>query len=77
MIIHGRNFWNCVNQDGADCAAGEIGELWVGGPNITPGYWNRHDAIAAGFEGRWLKTGDAARQDDEGYYYIVDRWKDM
>ena len=66
-----------VNAAGEDCAANEIGELWVAGPNITPGYWNRPDASAAAFEGRWLKTGDAARQDDEGFFYIVDRWKDM
>ena len=66
-----------VGDTGADCAAGEIGELWVAGPNITPGYWNRPDATAAAFEGRWLKTGDAARTDDEGFFYIVDRWKDM
>ena len=66
-----------VNESGANCAPGEIGELWVAGPNITPGYWNRPDATAAAFDGRWLKTGDAARQDDEGFFYIVDRWKDM
>lgn len=66
-----------VNDDGADCGPDEIGELWVAGPNITPGYWNRPDATAAAFEGRWLKTGDAARADDEGFVYIVDRWKDM
>ena len=66
-----------VDDAGADCVAGEIGELWVAGPNITPGYWNRPDATAAAFEGRWLKTGDAARMDDEGFFYIVDRWKDM
>ena len=66
-----------VDDDGRDCGANEIGELWVAGPNITPGYWNRPDATAAAFEGRWLKTGDAARADDEGFVYIVDRWKDM
>jgi fatty-acyl-CoA synthase len=66
-----------VNEDGEDCEPDEIGELWVAGPNITPGYWNRPDATAAAFEGRWLKTGDAARADDEGFVYIVDRWKDM
>jgi len=66
-----------VNDAGADCGPNEIGELWVAGPNITPGYWNRPDATAANFEGRWLKTGDAARIDDEGFFYIVDRWKDM
>ena len=66
-----------VNGSGRDCEADEIGELWVAGPNITPGYWNRPDATAEAFEGRWLKTGDAARRDDEGFVYIVDRWKDM
>jgi len=66
-----------VDEAGADCAPNQIGELWVAGPNITPGYWNRPDATAAAFEGRWLKTGDAARRDDEGFFYIVDRWKDM
>jgi fatty-acyl-CoA synthase len=66
-----------VNDDGNDCGPNEIGELWVAGPNITPGYWNRPDATAAAFEGRWLKTGDAAKADDEGFVYIVDRWKDM
>ena len=66
-----------VNEAGTDCGVDEIGELWVAGPNITPGYWNRPDATAAAFEGRWLKTGDAARQDDDGFFYIVDRWKDM
>ena len=66
-----------VNDAGGDCGPDEIGELWVAGPNITPGYWNRPDATASAFVGRWLKTGDAARQDSEGFYYIVDRWKDM
>ncbi len=66
-----------VNDSGGDCAPEEIGELWVAGPNITPGYWNRPDATASSFEGRWLKTGDAAKIDVEGFVYIVDRWKDM
>ncbi len=66
-----------VNDAGGDCGPEEIGELWVAGPNITPGYWNRPDATASSFEGRWLKTGDAAKTDDEGFVYIVDRWKDM
>ena len=66
-----------VNDDGDDCGPDEIGELWVAGPNITPGYWNKPEATVAAFEGRWLKTGDAARMDDEGFVYIVDRWKDM
>jgi fatty-acyl-CoA synthase len=66
-----------VSETGVDAAPGEIGELWIAGPNITPGYWNKPEATAASFEGPWLKTGDAARCDDEGFIYIVDRWKDM
>ncbi|HRE03716.1 MAG TPA: AMP-binding protein, partial [Ilumatobacteraceae bacterium] len=45
--------------------------------NITPGYWNKPEATAAAFTDGWLHTGDAARVDDEGFIYIVDRWKDM
>jgi fatty-acyl-CoA synthase len=66
-----------VNDDGKDCGPNEVGELWVRGPHITPGYWNRPDATADAFVDDWLRTGDAAKRDDEGYYYIVDRWKDM
>ncbi|MFV0259074.1 MAG: acyl-CoA synthetase [Acidimicrobiales bacterium] len=69
--------YRIVNDDGHDCGPDEVGELWVAGPNITPGYWNKPEATAEAFEGRWLKTGDAARADDEGFVYIVDRWKDM
>ncbi|MCP3935117.1 MAG: long-chain fatty acid--CoA ligase [Actinomycetia bacterium] len=69
--------YRIVAEDGADCAPDEVGELWLAGPNITPGYWNRPDATQDAFEGRWLKTGDAARVDAEGFVYIVDRWKDM
>lgn len=66
-----------VRPDGADAAVGELGELWVRGPNVTPGYWNRPEANKLSFTDGWLHTGDAARIDEEGYYYIVDRWKDM
>jgi acyl-CoA synthetase (AMP-forming)/AMP-acid ligase II len=66
-----------VRPDGTDVAPGELGELWVRGPNVTPGYWNRPDANKSSFTDGWLHTGDATRVDDEGFYYIVDRWKDM
>ena len=66
-----------VRPDGSDAAVGELGELWVKGPNVTPGYWNRPDANASSFTDGWLHTGDATRIDEEGFYYIVDRWKDM
>jgi fatty-acyl-CoA synthase len=66
-----------VRPDGAACAAGETGELLVHGPNVTPGYWNRADATRDVFdEHGWLRTGDAARVDDEGFVWIVDRVAD-
>ena len=55
----------------------QVGEIWVKGPNVTPGYWNRPEETAEAIVDGWLKTGDAAYRDAEGYYYIVDRWKDM
>jgi fatty-acyl-CoA synthase len=66
-----------VDPDGNDIAPGEIGEIWTRGPNVTPGYWEYPEANEASFTDGYLKTGDAARTDDEGYIYIVDRWKDM
>lgn len=66
-----------VDPAGSDVKPGEIGEIWVRGPNITPGYWNRPDANASSFTDGWLHTGDLAREDDEGFIYIVDRSKDM
>jgi fatty-acyl-CoA synthase len=66
-----------VRPDGGEAAVGELGELWVRGPNITPGYWNKPEANKSSFTDGWLHTGDAARIDEEGFYYIVDRWKDM
>lgn len=66
-----------VGLDGRDVAQGETGEIWLGGPAITPGYWNQPNANALAFEDGWLRTGDAAYRDQDGYYYIVDRWKDM
>jgi fatty-acyl-CoA synthase len=66
-----------VGADGQDAPAGEIGEIWLRGPAITPGYWNQPDANAAAFVDGWFRTGDAARRDADGFYFIVDRWKDM
>jgi fatty-acyl-CoA synthase len=66
-----------VDRKGVDVARGEVGELWMRGPNITPGYWNRPEETAAALTDGWFHSGDAVRQDDEGYYYVVDRWKDM
>jgi fatty-acyl-CoA synthase len=66
-----------VGLDGRDVKQGDTGEIWLSGPAVTPGYWNQPQATAVAFENGWLRTGDAARQDEDGYYYIVDRWKDM
>jgi len=66
-----------VRPDGSEADVGELGELWVKGPNVTPGYWNRPEANKSSFTDGWLHTGDATRLDEEGFYYIVDRWKDM
>jgi len=66
-----------VTLEGHDAKPGEIGEIWTRGPNVTRGYWNRPEANASSFTDGWLRTGDAARQDEDGYYFIVDRWKDM
>lgn len=66
------------DPDGNEVKRGETGELMIKGPTVTPGYWNRPEANRTSFtKDGWFHTGDAARQDDDGYYYIVDRWKDM
>ena len=56
---------------------GEIGELWARGPMIVRGYWNKPEATAATFVEGWVRTGDLARIDAEGFVFIVDRAKDM
>jgi long-chain acyl-CoA synthetase len=53
------------------------GELWIKGPNVVRGYWNRLDETAKTFTRGWLHTGDVARLDDDNFIYIVDRAKDM
>ena len=62
---------------GAPLPAGEIGELWVRGPNVMLGYWNRPEATAEALVDGWYGTGDLARADEHGYFSIVDRVKDM
>jgi fatty-acyl-CoA synthase len=66
-----------VDRDGQDVPTGALGELWIKGPGVTPGYWQRPEATAEALAGGWLRSGDVARRDADGYYYIVDRWKDM
>ncbi len=66
-----------IDAEGRDLPAGEVGELLIRGPTVTHGYWRRPEANSSSFVDGWLKTGDAAYVDAEGFYYIVDRWKDM
>jgi fatty-acyl-CoA synthase len=67
-----------VRPDGSGVAPGEVGEVVVQGPNVSKGYWQRPDATEAAFgDGHWLRSGDAATVDEDGYFYIVDRVKDM
>ena len=54
-----------------------VGELWIKGPNVVRGYWNKPDATAESFTRGWLHSGDIARIDEEGFIHIVDRAKDM
>jgi long-chain acyl-CoA synthetase len=54
-----------------------IGELWIKGPNVVRGYWNKPEETAKAFTRGWLRSGDIARIDDEGFVFIVDRAKDM
>jgi len=66
-----------VRPDGSDAAVGELGELWVRGPNVTPATGTGRTPMRPRFTDGWLHTGDATRIDAEGFNYIVDRWKDM
>ena len=66
-----------VDADGRDVRSGATGELHVRGPNVMAGYWRRPDATREVLlDGGWLRTGDAARMDDDGYIWIVDRFAD-
>ena len=66
-----------VNEKGEALPTGQRGELQVRGTSVIRGYWNRADANAETFVDGWLKTGDVAYLDDEGFLYIVDRIKDL
>jgi long-chain acyl-CoA synthetase len=67
-----------MSEDGStELPVGEVGELWARGPQIVKGYWNRPNATAETFVDGWVRTGDLARVDDEGFCFIVDRAKDM
>lgn len=66
-----------ILDNGQEAAKGEPGELWVKGPQVMLGYYKRPDATAESLQDGWFATGDIATYDDEGFFYIVDRKKDM
>ena len=66
-----------VDDDGNEVAQGEVGEILIRGPVVMKGYWERPDATAETLSDGWMRTGDMARVDEEGYFFIVDRKKEM
>ncbi|HEY0903234.1 MAG TPA: fatty-acid--CoA ligase FadD8 [Marmoricola sp.] len=66
-----------LGEDGQPVPQGEPGEICVAGPLLAAGYWNLPDETAATFHDGWMHTGDVAREDHDGFWYIVDRTKDM
>jgi long-chain acyl-CoA synthetase len=66
-----------VDDDGHDCETGSMGELWIRGPNVFVGYWNKPAETAAASADGWFKTGDLGCRDADGFYHVVDRKKDV
>ena len=66
-----------VDTEGNDVKIGETGELLIKGPHVCVGYWNNPEATAQSLKDGWFHTGDMARRDEDGYFYIAGRFKDM
>ena len=66
-----------MDESGVEAELGSSGELTVRGPQVMQGYWNREDETASMLRDGWLRTGDIARMDENGLFFIVDRKKDM
>jgi long-chain acyl-CoA synthetase len=66
-----------LDDAGGDVPGGQVGEICVRGPNVFKGYWNRPDETRESFFGEWFRTGDLGTRDEDGYFSIVDRKKDM
>ena len=66
-----------VDDDGKDVAQGDVGEIAIRGENIMKGYWKREDATKEAIPDGWFRSGDMAKQDEDGYFFIVDRKKDL
>jgi long-chain acyl-CoA synthetase len=65
------------DDDGAEVEIGEVGEIVIRGENVMKGYWAREDATKEAIKDGWFHSGDMAKQDEDGYFYIVDRKKDL
>ncbi len=66
-----------VDEDGRPVSPNQTGELLIKGPHVTTGYWRKPEATAEALRDGWFHTGDMARQDEDGYFYIAGRFKDM
>ncbi|MDO1582997.1 AMP-binding protein [Rhizobium oryzicola] len=67
-----------ISRDtGEEAEVDEVGELWIRGPSVSPGYWNKPELTQAAFTDGWFRTGDMARRDSDGFYMLADRLKDM
>src|SRR3954462_8357016 len=66
-----------VDEDGNEADQGEVGEIIIRGHNVMKGYWKRDDATQESIRDGWFHTGDMAKIDEDGYFFIVDRKKDM
>ena len=66
-----------VDDHGNEVQTGEVGEFLLKGPTVTPGYWNNPEATAETIRNGWFHTGDLVRRDEEGFFYVVDRIKNM
>jgi long-chain acyl-CoA synthetase len=74
--IEGVDF-RLVDDDFADVPEGQVGEIAIKGHNVMKGYWNSPEVTDSAMQDGWFRTGDLARRDDDGYYFIVDRKKDL
>jgi len=66
-----------INESDKDCLAEDVGELWLKSPVVTPGYWQNEEATKETITDGWFHTGDMVTKDSEGYYYVVDRKKNL
>jgi long-chain acyl-CoA synthetase len=71
------NVVRIVDDNGANVPVGELGEIAIKGPGVIPGYWRKPEATAAALPGGELRTGDVGFMDEQGWFYVVDRKKDM